>query len=513
MQVVKLEIDFTKKTGNVIDMAKIRETINGKTEDSIASSSSEEEEEEQRKNDKRNEYDYDDDFVDDKEEALETDLIDVGYFVWKGPVDHFIQSYISPFDEEVKFSLVSSIPTPKKKIATPKKAIVPDSPLSAKKIKGKKSLLPVLLDTVVEVESSDPFEPVKPKKVIKPKEVEPDVKATKKIVKKDIVNVDPTASNASDIVKPPVKKIAKPTKKQETTTNASSIISAPVISSIPSLVDPNALLPTSTTSAAATPTKRKISTDSSKDAKRKKLSISIETSPIKFTRPNTLEHSNIPSKDILTHHLEILSTASQEFMELMNNRDEKKNFPEKLKPLLLNVSLAGVEMSIPEDQVYERITRILPYNLYTISKLVKRISLIDDCRFTNGILDKCFTDLKKIIDNQLLDQVKVDEKTKFRFSIEIKQLLATILAYSSSLGEYENELAFLKGEKSVSSDFKVRAQLYTRVVEMFPAEWNMTSGEVGKVLSTYRSSLVKKEKKEEEVREEKKEDGGTIVVD
>lgn len=108
--------------------------------------------------------------------------------------------------------------------------------------------------------------------------------------------------------------------------------------------------------------------------------------------------------------------------------ENKGKFPPDLKPILLAVSIRAIELGEFNDNYFNYLPKIFPYNRYTMLKLTKRLAYTDHIRLIHERQQVLLMQLKTLIDENLETaqtewerSVQIWEDRKSRKKAEEKQ--------------------------------------------------------------------------------------------
>ncbi|KAF7318274.1 hypothetical protein HMN09_00335900 [Mycena chlorophos] len=217
--------------------------------------------------------------------------------------------------------------------------------------------------------------------------------------------------------------------------------------------------------------------------------------------------------------------------------ENKSKFPPNLKPLLNELALQAIRLEEYDDQFFNFMPLIFPYNRFTMTKLIKRTVFKDHTEMLNGQQQELLTQLEKLATDgfpkaqeeweksvasyeekkERAAQVKADSENpdgsphgtdehgdaenpgkgpqgppqkKYRMSDEMKAIVWQLVLLSNETCRLENEKNTLEGSVIQVSEQGQRKSLYQKIVSAFPLGW-MTSGQISRDVSAMKKKLEK----------------------
>nr|GAT49465.1 predicted protein [Mycena chlorophos] len=260
--------------------------------------------------------------------------------------------------------------------------------------------------------------------------------------------------------------------------------------------------------------------------KRKRPSSAGDTA--RKRRPPTLESFSPELQESLNRLKVAIAAESWE---------NKSKFPPNLKPLLNELALQAIRLEEYDDQFFNFMPLIFPYNRFTMTKLIKRTVFKDHTEMLNGQQQDLLTQLEKLATDgfpkaqeeweksvasyeekkERAAQVKADSENpdgsphgtdehgdaenpgkgpqgppqkKYRMSDEMKAIVWQLVLLSNETCRLENEKNTLEGSVIQVSEQGQRKSLYQKIVSAFPLGW-MTSGQISRDVSAMKKKLEK----------------------
>ncbi|KAJ3011917.1 UNVERIFIED_CONTAM: hypothetical protein HDU68_001457 [Siphonaria sp. JEL0065] len=442
--------------------------------------------------DPTNIYDIDDDFIDDSDfldangaptNNKKDDFWPFGYFAWKGKVENFHEDIV--FND---FFEAPRAPAPKKKRGFPV---------------GQTK-------TTLSKKSADPS-PAKPLSVIPPS---PTTASALPLPDGSIPILASTTVVASAIPEKKRKRVSTATSTPAKSKNADS-----------NDTTADASVATASTSATATaaPTPKK----------KKRISgvanSFVATGAAAAATANTVANNNdeagaVEEEKGKKKALIPLSPAVQVTVNYLKNEREKesfenkKNFPQNLRPPLLEASKIALQNNEMNENFIRHIKKVLPYNSFTLKRLVGRMLLnhavmqskigltIKTAEFEKRIKELCLA--QGIVGPNILEEATsgaaaaggdtmaamvVVDKKKFKFDEESKLAIWNILVLEWEQAELENLLATIDGNANTTTikqhtDANVRKSVYAKLVSFWPQGW-MTTVDLSREYSLYKRRI------------------------
>ncbi|TPX77528.1 hypothetical protein CcCBS67573_g01229 [Chytriomyces confervae] len=196
--------------------------------------------------------------------------------------------------------------------------------------------------------------------------------------------------------------------------------------------------------------------------------------------------------------------------------ENKKNFPQNLRPPLLEAAKMAVLHDEMDENFIKHMKKILPYNSFTLKRLVGRILLNHAIMQSKINLSMKTTEFHNLVKSLCAQQgidgpqetvtdpvpqtaapesisslVAVTEKKKFRFDEESKLAIWNLLVLEWEQAELTNLLNSLDGNNSGAklTDANVRKAVYLKLVGFWPSGW-MSTNDISREYSLYKRRVV-----------------------
>ncbi|KAI0032550.1 hypothetical protein K488DRAFT_85781 [Vararia minispora EC-137] len=234
------------------------------------------------------------------------------------------------------------------------------------------------------------------------------------------------------------------------------------------------------------------------------------------------------------------------------NWDVKGKFPPGIKPLLTEVAVKAIKLNQYDDNFFNYMPELFPYNRFTMSKLIKRLVYADHMTLLVKRQDEILAELKQLVDeawpkiredhdkayrawlqkmeklglstdpatlaahssestpHPVADKDGVDAgadmdiqmyrpkedhvpsapQQRFKLSERMKGLIWNLVCLSNECCRIENEKSTLEGNTAQVSEQGLRKVLYQKIVGVFPDGW-MNSGQISRDVSVIKKKLEK----------------------
>jgi len=259
--------------------------------------------------------------------------------------------------------------------------------------------------------------------------------------------------------------------------------------------------------------------------------------------------------DIHPFHPE-LEAAIEDLKVAISNEswEPKGKFPPGIRPILADVALKAIKLNEYNDNFFNLLPRIFPYNRFTMSKLIKRQIFPDHMALLVKRQDELLAELKAAADEgfprakeewersvvaweKKQEKTKVESTTgsvdgspasraaplppgddgtamdvdksadgdgkdskegkdthapvkKYKMTEAMKGLIWNLVCLSNECCRIENEKNTLEGSASLVSEQGLRKALYQKIVASFPDGW-MSSGQVSREVSVMKKKFEK----------------------
>ncbi|KAI0062963.1 hypothetical protein BV25DRAFT_1825014 [Artomyces pyxidatus] len=257
--------------------------------------------------------------------------------------------------------------------------------------------------------------------------------------------------------------------------------------------------------------------------------------------------------DILPFHPELEAAIDDLKVAIAKESWEVKGkFPPAMKPILADVALKAIKLNEYDDNFFNLMPRLFPYNRFTMSKLIKRTVFLDHMALLVKRQDELLVELKKMTDEGFAkaqdeyersvqlwekkhekakadgtvstegtpsvqqlplstadDTVAMDvdksadgEKEgkdgkeshppvkRYKMHEAMKGLIWNLVCLSNECCRIENEKNTLEGSTSQVSEQGLRKVLYQKIVAAFPDGW-MSSGQISREVSVMKKKFEK----------------------
>ncbi|KAJ3415266.1 hypothetical protein HDV05_005276 [Chytridiales sp. JEL 0842] len=197
--------------------------------------------------------------------------------------------------------------------------------------------------------------------------------------------------------------------------------------------------------------------------------------------------------------------------------EEKKHFPPNLRPFLLEASKEAAAQSVLDENFIKHIRKTLPYNSFTIKKLVARMLIPDALVYLRSEMDKKYLEIEQKVKALCQQQEAVEvaeaappetteevkeptdsketsstpaaaDKKKFKWSDDLRQYVSTICNMESESAELFNQSYIINNENTRSSEQGVRKAVYAKLVSYWP-QGTMTTLEISVQYSAYKRKI------------------------
>ena len=185
----------------------------------------------------------------------------------------------------------------------------------------------------------------------------------------------------------------------------------------------------------------------------------------------------------------------------------KTKFPPELKPPLIETAKVAVELDEYNDNFFNYLPSIFPYNRFTMMKLTKREFFHKHMEYFRDLQEEHIDKLSKLIDehfpiqaseyealcrehgvegkdnndHQGVDEEKVGDTSapvaetdelvrRFRWTDEMREELFTVITVENAMSEIRNEKLKLENVPDSYSEINARKAMYKRIADLFPEE-------------------------------------------
>ncbi|KAF7291907.1 hypothetical protein MIND_01216000 [Mycena indigotica] len=239
--------------------------------------------------------------------------------------------------------------------------------------------------------------------------------------------------------------------------------------------------------------------------------------------------------DIENFHPELqASIAKLKVAIAAESWETKSKFPPNLKPMLNDLALQAIQLDEYNEQFFNLMPTIFPYNRFTMTKLIKRTVFKDHSDLLHAKQEELLADLARLAtegfskaqeeweknvasyeekQKEKAAQVKADSENpeggsphttedqdaakednpgtgkpgtaqgpppkRYRMTDEMKSIVWQLVQLSNELCRIENEKNGLEGSVLQVSEQGLRKTLYQRIVSSFPSGW-MASGQISR---------------------------------
>ncbi|OBZ74754.1 hypothetical protein A0H81_05563 [Grifola frondosa] len=176
------------------------------------------------------------------------------------------------------------------------------------------------------------------------------------------------------------------------------------------------------------------------------------------------------------------------------NWEVKGKFPPGLKPLLAQVALKAIILGEYDDNFFNLMPRLFPYNKFTMTKLIKRTIWKEHTNLLVERQNALIEELRVLADEGFPKAKEEWEKSVIMWEKRQERAKADAETGGATAHSVEGTPACARGANQVVSDQGVRKTLYQKIVAAFPEGW-LSSGQISRDVS------VMKKKYEKEVME------------
>lgn len=224
----------------------------------------------------------------------------------------------------------------------------------------------------------------------------------------------------------------------------------------------------------------------------------------------------------------------------------KGKFPPDLKPILTDVAIQAITVGDYNDNFFNLLPTIFPYNRFTMMKLTKRLVYKDHVRLVHERQNVLLEELKKLVDEgfenaeseyhrnvAMWEEKKARRKTeggvgmegvehtgpaaptqapvaapdidhegddegdddkdkapgqRYRLNEAMRGYLWALVQLSNEVCTLTNDKNFLEGSKEVVSEQSQRKELYKKVLQAFPDGW-MNTGTISREVSMMKKKM------------------------
>ncbi|EIN05111.1 hypothetical protein PUNSTDRAFT_55035 [Punctularia strigosozonata HHB-11173 SS5] len=234
----------------------------------------------------------------------------------------------------------------------------------------------------------------------------------------------------------------------------------------------------------------------------------------------------------------------------MENWEKKGKFPQSLKPHLAALAIKAIRLNEYDDNFFNLMPTIFPYNRFTMAKLIKRTVMHDHIRILVDRQEVLLAELRQMAvegfpkaqeeheravanwerkqqqkheashdsvpasaegtpvptpsqgPGQNPDESMKDEKShpppqKYKLTEAMKNTIWALVCISNECCRIENEKNQLEGVVTMVSDQGLRKALYQKIVAAFPEGW-MTSGQISREMSILKKKYEKEDKMDQD---------------
>ncbi|TPX48154.1 hypothetical protein SeMB42_g01755 [Synchytrium endobioticum] len=203
---------------------------------------------------------------------------------------------------------------------------------------------------------------------------------------------------------------------------------------------------------------------------------------------------------------------------------DKKHFPPSLKPLLHEAARVSLRLGENHDNFIAHITSILPYNTFTMKKLVGKMILPEKIQLKENQLDQLYGELRRMIDAAMPGNVADYEakrrhdassngenptevgidgegnglpEKKFKMTPTMREIMSHIVNTEIVLAEAKNDFRFYHGEETMDYDKlekATRREANSKLLRCWPEGWMQPRFITGG-LTTQRKKIERHEQK------------------
>ncbi|VDC06864.1 unnamed protein product [Peniophora sp. CBMAI 1063] len=217
------------------------------------------------------------------------------------------------------------------------------------------------------------------------------------------------------------------------------------------------------------------------------------------------------------------------------NWSTKGKFPPGIKPLLTQVALKAIMLNQYDDNFFNYMPEVFPYNRFTMSKLIKRLVFADHMALLIKRQDEILAELKTLADENFDKsreeydralrawQMRMEKQglptdgtasadgtpnpqptapdaepangaasappaKRFRLTDKMKGMIWNLVCLSNECCRIENEKSTLEGHAPQVSEQGLRKVLYQKIVAAFPEGW-MNSGQISRDVSVIKKKF------------------------
>ncbi|KZV72651.1 hypothetical protein PENSPDRAFT_733425 [Peniophora sp. CONT] len=221
------------------------------------------------------------------------------------------------------------------------------------------------------------------------------------------------------------------------------------------------------------------------------------------------------------------------------NWNLKGKFPPGIKPLLTQVALKAIMLNQYDDNFFNYMPDVFPYNRFTMSKLIKRLVFADHMALLIKRQDEILAELKALADENFEKAREEYERAlkawqsrmeksglptdgtaptsadgtpnpqvtaadaeaannagvgsappakRFKLTEKMKGMIWNLVCLSNECCRIENEKSTLEGNPAQVSEQGLRKVLYQKIVAAFPEGW-MNSGQISRDVSVIKKKF------------------------
>jgi flagellar hook-length control protein FliK len=150
---------------------------------------------------------------------------------------------------------------------------------------------------------------------------------------------------------------------------------------------------------------------------------------------------------------------------------EKKHFPQQLKPLYHAAVVAAMDRNALDANFFQHITKILPYNTFTMKKLASRLVYPDRLQAIKEALPSMYQDFGKqveaLVGDSSVEPVETPSQKKIKFTEKVRILFWNILCMEWEMAQMDNDIKTLNKETPAYQESGVRRAVYQKVYGVY----------------------------------------------
>jgi flagellar hook-length control protein FliK len=166
---------------------------------------------------------------------------------------------------------------------------------------------------------------------------------------------------------------------------------------------------------------------------------------------------------------------------------EKKHFPQQLKPLYHAAVIAAMDRNALDSNFFQHITKILPYNTFTMKKLASRLVYPDRLQAIKEALPSMYQDFGKqveaLVGDSAPEPMETPSQKKIKFTEKIRILFWNILCMEWEMAQMDNDIKTLNKETPAYQESGVRRAVYQKVFLFNVDVDQLSCWSIGNILS------------------------------